>query len=288
LKVANAIWAQQGFDILPSYLDTIALNYGAGVQLVDFVNAPSAAVSTINTWVEKQTNDKIKNLLSDSSVNAKTRLVLTNAVYFDASWAAPFNASYTSNQPFTRLDGSVVSAPTMSNTASYGSYQGGGVTAVSLPYAGNQLSMLIIQPDDLTSFEASLTGAVFDGIVANLKAGNVILSLPKWNFTIPTDLKAPLSAIGMSEIFNDSTADFSGIDGQRDLVVQDVVHKAYIDVDEAGTEAAAATAVIVGTASVEVQMTKITIDQPFVFAIRDEATGAVVFLGRVIDPTASQ
>jgi len=163
---------------------------------------------------------------------------------------------------------------------------GGGVTAVSLPYAGNQLSMLIIQPDDLTSFEASLTGAVFDGIVANLKSGNVILTMPKWDFTIPTDLKAPLSAIGMAQIFDGDSADFSGIDGQRDLVVQDVVHKAYIDVDEAGTEAAAATAIIIGLTSVAEQMPIVTIDKPFVFAIRDEATGAVVFLGRVVDPTA--
>lgn len=286
LKVANALWGQDGYAFQSSYLDTIATNYGAGVQLVDFVTDAPGARLAINGWVAQKTEDKIQDLIPEGILSATTRLVLTNAVYFNASWQAPFDPARTDTKPFyTNLElEKSVQAPTMHSVeAATASYQASGVTAVELPYAGRELSMVVIQPDDLASFESALTQTSLDAILAGLSPHLIDLSLPKWKFTDDTSLAAPLKALGMPSAFS-ASADFSGINGGKDLLIQEVLHKAFVGVDEAGTEAAAATAVIIGVTSIP-EYVAVKIDRPFLFLIRDNATGAVVFMGRVVDPT---
>ncbi len=171
----------------------------------------------------------------------------------------------------------------MVGTAAYAVYNGDGVLAISLPYAGQQLSMLIIEPDDLAAFEAGFTGEVFDAIVAGLTPQTIELRLPKWSFTTPSNLMAPLSALGMSVIFDGSNADFSGMDGQRDLFVSELAHEDYIEVDESGVNASTTEVITPPVDGVAPGPGAIVIDHPFVFAIRDEVTGALLFLGRVAD-----
>ena len=283
LSVANALWGQTGYSFLPTFLDTLAQSYGAGVRPLDFVQAPDPSRITINDWVASATNDKIKDLLPEGSITRDTRLVLTNAVYFNASWATPFAASATTSDSFTTLAGATVQAPTMhAGFEGYG-YAADGIEVAKLDYAGNELSMIVIEPSDLTAFESTLTPAVLDGLVGKLKSAYVTLSLPKWKVTDSHGLAEPLKALGMTDAFD--LADFSGMDGAKDFVLADVVHKAFIAVDENGTEAAAATAVVVGTTSVNTDQLTLTFDHPYLYLIRDNATGAVVFMGRVADPT---
>ena len=283
LSVANALWGQSGYTFLPAFLDTLAQSYGAGVHPLDFEHAPDPSRITINDWVASETNDKIKDLLAEGSVTSNTRLVLTNAVYFNASWATPFAAAETTIAPFTTLAGSTVQAPTMHAGFEGSGYASGGVEAVQLDYAGHELSMIVIQPDDLAQYESQLTPAVLDALVGKLEHAYVTLSLPKWKVTDSHDLVAPLRALGMTDAFE--SADFSGIDGAKDFVIQDVVHKAYIAVDEKGTEAAAATAVVDETTSITTKQLTLTFDHPYLYVIRDNATGAIVFMGRIADPT---
>jgi len=286
--IANAIWGPQGGSFLTSYLDTIALDYGATLQLFDFAHAADAAANTIDAWVAQQTEGKIPSIVAPGTLTPDTRLVLTSGVSFNAPWLTSFDSSQTSPIQFTSSDNGFVSAPMMVSTAAYSVYDGDGVVALSLPYAGQQLSMLIIEPDDLQAFEAGFTGAAFDAIVAGLASKTVELHLPKWSFTTPSNLMAPLSALGMSVIFDGSNADFSGMDGQRDLYVSNLAHEAYIEVDESGVNASSAPVVVPPVDGVEPGADAIVIDHPFVFAIRDEVTGALLFLGRVADPTATQ
>jgi serpin B len=288
LTIANAIWGPQGGSFLESYLDTIALDYGATLQLFDFALAPDAAASTIDAWVAQQTQSKIPSIIAPGTLTPDTRLVLTSGVSFNAPWLTSFDSSQTSSLQFTSTNDGFVSAPMMVSTADYPVYDGNGVLAVSLPYAGQQLSMLIIEPDDLATFEAGFTGAAFDAIVAGLTPKTIELHLPKWSFTTPSNLEAPLSALGMSVIFDGSNADFSGMDAQRDLYVSNLAHEAYIEVDEAGVNASSTMVLAPPVDGVAPGTGAIVIDHPFVFAIRDEVTGALLFLGRVADPTAAQ
>lgn len=283
LKIANATWSQAGYRFLPTFLDTLAENYGAGLNVVDFVAGAETARATINGWVANKTEDKIKDLLPQGSITADTRLVLTNAIYFNAAWADQFEPSATTNAPFAKAGGGSVDVPTMHKGLTNTSlYQSSGISAVAVPYDGDELSMVIIRPDDLASFESTFSPAVLDAILTGLAPHAVMLHLPKWQATVETPLKAPLTALGMEAAF--TTADFSGIDGTMNLVITDVVHKAFVAVDEKGTEAAAATAVIIGETSAP-EFVDVKVDRPFLYLIRDNATGAVVFMGRTVDPT---
>jgi serpin B len=285
LSVINATWGQTGWEFLPAYLDTMALNYGAGLRLLDFRADPETCRRAINEWVEKQTETRIRDLLPEKSITEITRLVLTNAIYFNASWAKPFDEKNTAAGTFHLVGGGQVTVPLMhgSFAGSYG--EGAGYKAVALPYDGGELSMLVIVPDAGTfdAFEQSLTGAVVEGVVSGLKASDVMLTLPKFEFTAPLGLKEHLQALGMKAAFDDR-ADLSGIDGRDDLFVQDVLHKAFVKVNEAGTEAAAATAVIVGRTSIP-QLVELVVDRPFIFLIRDHATNTILFVGRVLNPS---
>ena len=286
LNIANALWCEKTYNFLPDFLNTLGQNYGAGVNLLDFVNSPEPSRVIINNWVSNQTNDKINNLIPAGAITPQTRLVLTNAIYFDAAWQNPFSADKTQNGTFNLLDGSTVSVPMMNNEASYGYTKGSGYQAVELSYSGDQVAMDIIMPDagNFTKFESGMTADSISAIISNLQTKSTNLTMPKFNFDSSFSLNGALSALGMPIAFSNQ-ADFSGMTGNKDLTIADVVHKAYVAVDEQGTEAAAATGVVMSAMAI-MNQNNVTIDQPFIFMIRDIQTGAILFVGRVLNPAS--
>jgi serpin B len=291
LNIANSTWVQDGYDFLQQFLDTLALNYGAGIWLVDFQSNPEEARLAINDWVARQTEDKIKDLLPQGSIDQLTRLVLANAIYFNAAWAIPFDEELTYYGDFHLTDGSTVTVPMMmpqagvgENNEMYSYATGPGYLAVELPYYGGEFSMLIVVPEQgtFTAFEQRLDYPLIEEIVNNLKEETIILKMPKFGCESTFDLSRTLAEMGMPDAFDDRVADFSGMDGQvGQLYIGKVVHKSFLSVDEAGTEAAAATAVlIVGVGLPQ----EIIINRPFIYMIRDIKTGAILFLGRVKRP----
>ncbi len=287
LNVVNAIWGQKDYKFLAQFLDLLAENYGAGLRILDFQAAPEESRLTINKWVSDQTEDRIIDLIPKGVIDELTRLVLTNAIYFNAAWQYPFEKETTSNSTFYLLDGTKVTVPMMKQTESFGYADGSGYQVVELPYDGRELSMVILLPDagQFEAFEDSLNSQQVNQIIGNLKNNQVILSMPKFEFESSFSLKKSLAEMGMPIAFSDE-ADFSGMTGKRDLLIADVIHKAFVSVDEAGTEAAAATAVVMGTTSIPAQPVEVTIDRPFIFFIRDIETGAILFVGRVVNPSA--
>jgi serpin B len=285
LSLANSTWVQRGFPILPAYLDVLAGSYGAGINTVDFESAPDSARDAVNAWVADKTEDQIPTLFPEGSIGTATRLVLANAVYFHGDWVTPFDpksASGTFHAP-----AGDVSVPMMAGKSNATLWSGSGFHTAWLPYAGGTASMVLVVPDAGTfdSFEQGLTS---DGLAAILTAGTPsvgALSMPSFNFSLATSLNGTLAALGMPDAFDPSTADFSGIDGAHDLHVETVVHQADIAVDEKGTTAAAATGIGVGTASTE--LNTLTVDRPFLFFIVHQPTGALLFAGRVVDPSAT-
>ena len=289
LNIANALWGQQGYQFLPGFLDLLAQNYGAGLRLLDFARAPEDSRVTINKWVSDQTENKIKDLIAPGAIVPATRLVLTNAIYFNAAWADQFKPEETQDGPFNLLDGSKVTVPMMHQTASFGYAEGDGYQAVELPYDKNELSMVILLPQagKFQTFESTLDASHAATLVQNLKYKRVALTMPKFKFDSSFTLADALQALGMRDAFTYGPANFSGMDGTRDLFIGQVVHKAFVAVDEQGTEAAAATAVIMTAgAAMPEQPVAVTIDRPFVFLIRDIQTGAILFVGRVVNPKA--
>jgi serpin B len=288
LNIVNAIWGQKDYEFLNDFLDTLAENYGAGLRILDFIGAPEESRITINDWVSEQTEGKIKDLIPQGMINLLTRLVLTNAIYFNAAWASPFNENATSDGVFHLINGDQVTVPMMRQTESFGYAEGDNYQAVELPYDGNELSMVILLPDSgqFSDFEGSLDFPKLGRILDSIRYQEVALTMPKFEFDSSFDLKTTLSDMGMPVAFT-TDANFSGMNGQRNLYITDVVHKAFVSLDEAGTEAAAATAVIVGLTAVPAQPVTVNIDRPFIFMIRDIETGALLFVGRILDPSAS-
>jgi serpin B len=285
LRIANALWGQVGFSFQTEFLDLLATNYGAGLRLLDFSSAPEDSRLVINDWVERQTVGRVEDLLPFGSITRLTRLVLTNAIYFKAAWSVPFDEEYTADGGFTLLDGTAVTVPLMHQSQTLLYAAGSGYEAVELPYQGAQVSMLIVVPQggEFDSFEADLTAGSIEPILGELDARVVTLAMPRFTFTATLDLKQELSALGMASAFGPQ-ADFTGMHAAGELMITDVFHKAFVAVDEAGTEAAAATAVVVGETAVPEQVS-LTINRPFIFLIRDIPTGAILFVGRVLDPT---
>jgi serpin B len=288
LNVVNAIWGQKEFKFTSQYLDLLAQNYGAGMRIVDYINAAEPSRQIINQWVSDKTESKIKDLLPQGSVNNLTRLVLTNAIYFNAAWASQFEKAVTQNGQFHLLDKSVVTVPMMHQLKSFRYTEGTNYKVVELPYDGNQLSMVLILPeaDQFGAFEAALNSQQLKDIIGKLQPAQVNLTMPRFKIESQYSLKPALGNLGMPVAFSPSEADFSGMDGKRDLYISDVVHKAYVSVDEAGTEAAAATGVIVSTTSMPVNIKDMTLDHPYIFLIRDIPTGTILFMGRVMNPGA--
>jgi len=283
LSIANALWGQNAYPFLPEFLDRIETSYGAPIRRTEFAGDPEQARVDINEWVRGKTEGLISDLMAPGSITPETRLVLANAIHFLGTWKHPFDEELTQDAPFHRLDGSEVSVPMMVADASYRCTAGEGFLAVELPYAGDRLSMLILLPDEgmFGTFEAAFTAERLDAIVSQMYAQKVWLAMPRFELASEFSLAGVLADLGMPDAFS-SGADFSGMDGTRDLFIDDVVHKAYVSVDEKGTEAVGATGVIM-TLSLP-QMVRV--DRPFLFLIRDVETGTILFMGRVTDPSA--
>ena len=286
LNVTNALFGQVGFAFLDAFLDTLAVHYDAGLRLMDFVEETEASRVAINEWVSEQTNERIKELIPQGVITAATRLVLVNAIFFTASWQSPFDEANTRDAPFKRLDGSTVDVPTMHRNLDGPYADGEGFRAAELAYDGGALAMLVIVPDEgqLEAVEAQLSASRVAEIRSSLQRHQIDLAMPKFSFRSNVPAKEPLRALGMVEAFG-GAADLSGMNGTGDLFIQDVVHQAFVAVDENGTEAAAATAVIVGETSAPPAAT-LTVHRPFMFAIIDRPTGATLFIGRVVDPSS--
>lgn len=286
LNIANAIWGQQDYRFLADFLDVLAENYGAGLRLLDFVKAPEESRITINKWVSDETEGKIEELIPPGVIDALTRLVLTNAVYFNAAWLNPFDESMTHDGVFHQLDGSEVTVPLMGQTAYFGYAKGEGYQAIELPYDGSELSMVILLPDtgQFETFEGQLDADYMNAIIGDIAYRTLAVTMPKFKFESEFSLSETLAAMGMPVAFS-GAADFSGMTGAQDLSIKDVVHKAFVSVDEAGTEAAAATAVVMPTGMPN-DLVHITVDRPFIFLIRDIQTGTIVFVGRVMNPSS--
>jgi len=295
LNIVNSSWMQSGWDFKVSYLDHIAQYYGAGVNLLDFAGKPEDSRVVINTWVANQTNDKIVDLIPQGAISPLTKLVLTNAIYFLGEWLYSFNSEYTKEKSFTLLDKSTVSVPTMSYSKSdtlvkmrYA--RGSGVRALDFPYKGDRLAMTVLLPD-LDSFsmvENSLNTTMLNKLLGDLHEEKLAVTLPKFKFTFGSvSLQDAFESLGMTDAFDPNKADFSGIDGTRSLSIGDIVHKAFISVDEKGTEAAAATAVIFEVTSVLDQVV-FNVNRPFIFVIRDKETGTILFIGRILNPMLTE
>ena len=286
LSIVNSLWGQAGFAFQQTFLDTLAANYGAGLRVVDFKAAAEAARQQINAWVAEQTNDRITELLPQGAVDELTRLVLTNAVYLDATWAVPFDPDATSDDAFVLLEGTEVMVPTMHASLSALYAKGDGWQAVDLAYTGHELSMLVIVPDSgrFEEIERRLGSGLVEEVRSALASSEVRLSLPKFEIRTQADLNSALAALGIVDAFDPNAADFIGISSEEQLYISGVLHEAFIAVDEAGTEAAAATAVVIGTTSAPIEVVQMDVDRPFLFVLQDRETGSVLFLGRVLDP----
>jgi serpin B len=282
LHVANAPFAQRGFSLHQAFLDDAAARFGAGLRPVDFIRDSEGARQAINGWVKEQTRERIPELLADP-LDSTTLLVLVNAVYLNAPWPAPWSRAGSGPLAFTRSDGTIVHVPMLITDGRLPYGDGDGWQAVDLPYLGGELAMLLIVPDDLASFGAELDGDRLSAIVGALGERQALVTMPKFEIETSADLIPALDSLGMHAAFGD--ADFSGISDEP-LFVGAVVHQANISVDEKGTEAAAATAVSMAV-SAPYGDVEVHANRPFMFAVRDRQTGAILFLGHVADPSAA-
>lgn len=281
LTAANRVWADRTFTPRENYIEQLAGSYGAALASLDLQGDPAGSREAINDWVAANTRDRIPELFPIGTPSPDSRLVLANAVALDADWKTPFDADRTSDAGFTLLDGTVVQVPTMQGGDGVEVGRGEGWTAVRLPYAGDELSMTIVVPSEFAAFEQRLSADLLDEVDAALFPAGPALSLPRFTARSASGLKPVLAGLGMSSMFDDGRADLSGISDTEQLVVGAVQHEAVVTIDETGTEAAAATGVVVQAVSAP---SPVVVDRPFLFVVRDEPTGAVLFLGRVTDP----
>ena len=298
LSTANALWAEKTYVFLPAYTATAEKYYGANTTNLDFAGQPEASRQTINSWVAGQTNNKILDLLPPGSITDLTRLVITNAVYFKGTWEKQFDANLTSDAPFTTPSGSEVTVKMMQQTGEGAVFSYAANTdlqMLSLPYTakdGKGLSMVILLPRNNTISAAVpyLDPANLSALEQSASTRQVRVYIPKFKVETQYSLPGTLSTMGMPTAFS-GNADFSGMDGTKDLYISDVVHKAYIEVNEEGTEAAAATGVVMSVKAVapgtEEPVPVFRADHPFLFVIQDNNTGAILFTGRITNPNGA-
>jgi serpin B len=292
LEIANSIWAQTGDSWRPEFLDQMMTNYGAGIYPEDFASDFENARLRINSWVEEKTKNKIRDLLAKGTLNSATAMVLVNAIYFYGSWIEPFKKEATSDQEFIMADNTKITVPMMFQSEDHRYAEVDDVQVVELPYKNCDISMLVLLPktDGMEAMETALNNEFIARINENLTNRTVMLSLPKVKMEDDFDLGDTLSTMGMPAAFDPGTADFSGMNGEGGLYISKVIHKAMVDIDEKGTEAAAATAVVMtkSMAPMPSEPVEFTADHPFIIMIRDNETGSILFMGRVNDPRGNQ
>lgn len=290
LNIANALWGQKGYEFLPQFLQIIKVNYGGGLNEVDFIRATETARQTINAWVEKETKGKIKDLIAKGVLDRMTRLVLTNAIYFKGNWARQFQKDKTKDAPFTLINEESINVPMMNQTGLFGYMETDSFQALELPYVDKELSMIILLPrqvDGLADLEERLTVKNLMDWLEQIRQRKVAVFIPKFKLTCRFELAEVLKSMGMTDAFEPGIADFSAMTGKKDLFISAVIHKAYVDVNEEGTEAAAATAVVMKTTAVAPEKIPVfRADHPFLFLIRDNCSGSILFMGRVMNPKA--
>lgn len=286
LSVANALWPQKEYAFRAEYLDLIKKSYDSEIRPVDYATNAGGARKQINTWVEKQTNEKIKTLIPEGALDELTRLVLVNAIYFKGNWASQFESSDTHDTPFLLSKDKTVQVSMMSQKEHFGFVAAEKFQAVELPYEGGDLSMLILLPSG-TNTLAALEKELKADTLTSLRFRNqeLIIQLPKFKLESSFGLSDTLQQLGMIDAFSPKS-DFSGMDETKNLAITKVLHKAFVEVNEEGTEAAAATGVVVGLRSMPRPPMVFTADHPFLFFIRDNASGTILFMGRMMNPKA--
>lgn len=284
LSVANALWGNEEYSYREEYLTVLDDHYGAGLRQVDF-DDPEATRAEINGWVAEETDGRIKEVLPAGSIRPNTHLVVTNAIHLLADWATQFDPAETAEGEFTAIDGASTTMPMMCQKAEFPATLTDGVSLVELPYVGEEVSMVVIVPDGnsaaIEPFEADLTADRLDGLLSELETSEVEVVLPRFEFGFEAHLNEVLTGLGMERAFDVSRAEFGGIT-EREMAIADVFHESYVAVDEAGTEAAAATA----ASGADSEPPRVVADRPFLFLIRDRPTGAILFLGRIGDAGA--
>jgi serpin B len=289
ISLANAIWAQEDFDFLPQYLENIMHWYDAPLTEMDFINdaAREENRQKINRWVEEHTRNRIRDLVGQGVLSANTRMLLTNAIYFNGNWMWPFDREATHPSIFRVSAKESRMVPFMNLTRSLPYYEDEEIQAVRLPYRNERLSMTIILPRQVEGWEMVsrvIDAERIDKMESQIKSAEVFLSLPRFSSEMKMNLKSELSAMGMDLAFG-RDADFSGMDGRKDLFIDEVIHKAFIEVSETGTEAAAASAAIMSLKSAyHEEPLRFNADHPFLYYIRDHRTGCIIFLGRLVRP----
>jgi serpin B len=293
LYTANRLWGQKGYGFLPEFLQTTVDHYGAGLEEVDFLRAREGARKTINAWIEEQTSHKVAGPIGPDTLNAVTRLILTNAIYFKGSWEQPFEEKQTREGDFTLADGKKVTARLMHAKYFTGYFKGDTFAMLELPYRRHELAMIVFLPDKadgLPDLEERLTEVRTRTAVnltpwlGRLARHEVDMTLPRFTLTSEFTLNKVLSNMGMPIAFDQAKADFSSMATHELLFLSEVLHNAFVDVNETGTEAAAASRVGGAGKGGRPQLVTFVADHPFVFLIRDNRTGSVLFLGRVVDP----
>lgn len=286
LHIANALWGQKGEPFRSAFLDVLAENYAAGMQTLDFHSDPEGARQRINAWVAEQTRDKIRDLLQKGDITRQTRLVLTNAIYFKAAWRYPFKVEETREGDFILLNGQKVRVPMMHLNRELAYAEGEGYQAAALPYAGGDYEMVLLVPNagQFASFEQNLSLQRLNEILERLTPVHLDLTLPRFRYEARLSLKEALPKMGMEIAFDPERADFTAMSEMPGLYIGNVLHKGFVAVDEAGTEAAAATAVIMERTSLPAQSATLRVDRPFIFLIRDHQSGSILFIGRVLQP----
>lgn len=287
LNIANAMWGQEGFGFLPDFLSLLDQSYGARLTELDFARGTEAARRTINDWVEQQTNGKIKDIIAPGVLDALTRLVLTNAIYFKGDWTHPFEKEQTRDEPFWTSADSSADVPMMHQTERFQYAESDDCQALLLPYGKGGLAMLALLPrqrDVLAALEESLTLEDVQQWLSRLRSQEVELSLPRFRLTSQFSLADPLREMGMADAFSLPPADFSGMNGKKDLYISAVIHKAFVDVNEEGTEATAATAVAMALTAAPQPPVVFRADHPFLFFILERRSQSILFMGRLSKP----
>jgi serpin B len=290
LRVANALWPHQGYPFRKEFTAQIKRFYGVDIVHVDYAVAREAARKRINAWAERMTEGKIKDLIPKGILNALTRLVLTNAIYFKGDWRSQFKKAATKDAPFTMANGKSRQVPLMYQQEQFRYAELDGVQVLELPYGDGELSMIVVLPreaDGLAGLEAKLSPGQLARWTGRMRKQKVRVYLPRFEMTSQFSLNKALIAMGMRDAFNPAgNANFSGMDETRDLYIQAVLHKAFVAVDEKGTEAAAATAVVMGlrSAARPRPVPVFRADHPFLFTIRENSTGSILFMGRLSEP----